>query len=96
MNEAAATQKQTNGLNWPTVVLIIASGGGNWLATQHSGAALGAEQQQAIRQIRELHGAVDDFEGRQKQELDRMNELLRNQDTMLQNQQAILSQLKKP
>jgi len=89
-------EKQTNGLNWPTVVLIIASGGGNWLATQHSGAELGAEQQQAIRQIRELHGTVDDFEGRQKQELDRMNELLRNQATMLQNQQAMLTELKKP
>ena len=96
MNVPAALEKQTNGLNWPTVVLIIASGGGNWLATQYSGATLGAETQQAVRQIRELHGAVDDFEGRQKQELDRMNELLKNQATLLQNQQTILSELKKP
>jgi len=74
--------KKSNGLNWPTVALIIASGAGNLLTTQHGNVSIGAEQQEALRKIRELHESLDDFEKRQKE--------------VLANQQQILTELRKP
>jgi len=87
--------KAANGkLNWPTLVLILITGGGNFFATQKDSAETRYEQEQALKQIAELHASLDDFEGRQKEELSRMQDPLKNQSTMLQNQHDMLSQLK--
>ena len=66
-----------SGLNWPTVALIIATGGANLIGTHQGTTTLSAEQQEGLRKIREVHEAMDEFEKRQKQALDTEQEILR-------------------
>jgi uncharacterized protein YllA (UPF0747 family) len=47
-------------LNWPTVILILITGGGNFLATQNNSGQRQYQIDRAIEQIRELHDALDD------------------------------------
>jgi hypothetical protein len=97
VNEELPPQKNNHsaGLNWPTLVLILLTGGGNFFATQKNAGERQFEQEQALRQIHELHAGLDDFEARQKEELARIAEVLRNQNTMLSNQTKTLEQLTK-
>jgi hypothetical protein len=77
--------KFLNQLNGPTLIAIVAMGGGNFLATKTSS----DEQRQVVfRQIRDLHDALDEFEQRQKQ-------ILKNQTQMLENQAHMLEQISK-
>jgi hypothetical protein len=82
-------------LNWPTVVLILLTGGGNFFATQQNSSQRQYEQERAHQQIAELHAALDDFEGRQKQELAQIAEVLKNQNTLLGNQSRVLEELRR-
>jgi hypothetical protein len=91
MSEEEPVKK--NGISWPMVVLIMATGGGNFLATQQKGNALSDEQQEGLRRIREVHAALEQFEERQKEELDKLNAALQNQTDMLNNQQQMLQHL---
>src|SRR5215831_6596032 len=77
--------KKNGPLNWPTVVLILATGAGNLLTTQHGNVSISAEQQEALRKIRELHQGLDEFEDRQKKALENQNAMMRN-DTELLNE----------
>ena len=77
--------KKNGQLNWPTVVLILATGAGNLLTTQHGNVSISAEQQEALRKIRELHQGLDEFEDRQKKALENQNAMMRN-DTELLNE----------
>jgi hypothetical protein len=97
MNAEQAPPPKNNGsgLNWPTVILIILTGGGNFFAVQKNAGERQFEQEAALRQIRELHAALDDFEGRQKEELIKIAEVLRNQNTLLNNQTRALEELRK-
>jgi uncharacterized protein HemX len=66
-------------LNWPTLVLVLVTGAGNWFTTQNQTRSLSYEQQEALSKIRELHRGLEEFQTRQKQEL----ELLTRQAEML-------------
>jgi hypothetical protein len=80
-------------LDWPTLVLILVTGGGNFIANQNSKSQLSYEQQEALGKIRELHQSMDDFEARQKQTLDGIGQALKNQAQMLDNQKQMLEEL---
>jgi hypothetical protein len=87
-------KKKSNGLNWPTVALIIASGGANLIGTQQKGNQLSYEQQEALQKIRELHKGLDAFEDRQRQEIDGIHNVLENQTRILNSQQDVLKHIK--
>jgi hypothetical protein len=78
--------EQANGapnktLNWPTVILILVSGGTNWFATHQNSGSIDYGREQVIRQVNDLHSVLDDFEKRQGQ--------------ALENQKAIIDRLDK-
>jgi len=75
------------------VALIVATGGGNWLATQHGNVTISAEQQEALRKIRELHQGLDEFENRQKQALENQNIIMRNDTRLLDEIHQIVQRL---
>ena len=94
MNEE--NQSAANGmkqLNWPTVILILVSGGGNWLATQHGNTTISFEQQESIRNIRELHAELDDFKKWQKQAGDNQQQMMQNDANLLGEVLQIVSRL---
>jgi hypothetical protein len=76
------------GLNWPTLILILLTGGGNFFAVQKNSSERQFEQERAYKQISELHAALDD-------ELKRIATILKNQETLLQNQERALQELRK-
>jgi hypothetical protein len=80
-------------LDWPTLVLIAVTGGGNFLANQQSKSQLSYEQQEALVRIRELHAGMEDFENRQKLELEQLRQVMENQQRMLENQAQFLKEL---
>jgi hypothetical protein len=70
-----ATTPVTNGLekhalNWPTLVLILVTGGGNFLATERESATRQADIERAISQLREIHDSLDDFQKRHDKTLE--------------------------
>lgn len=83
-------------LDWPTMVLILITGGGNFLANQQSKSQLSYEQQEALVRIRELHAGMEDFETRQKLELEQLKQIINGQQRILETDQQILNGLKKP
>ena len=93
-NGSTALAKLLNQLNVPTLAAIMLMGGGNFFATKTTSDEQRADTLKAVREIHELHDALDDFEKRQKTMLDGNANLLRNQNQMLENQTRILEQLK--
>ena len=71
-------------LNWPTLTLLLLTGGGNLLLTQNKSTQLSYEQQEAIAKIREIHQNLDDFEHG-------IQSSLANQNHMMAQEAAILS-----
>jgi len=65
-------------LNWPTVILILVTGGGNFLATQNNSSQRQYQVDRAIDQIRDLHNALDNTEKRQKEAIATFENLLNN------------------
>jgi hypothetical protein len=80
------------------LVLVGLSGLGNWLATNNNGGEtrtqVNVAREQAFRDLRDLHNALDDFEKRQKAVLDGLQVSARNQQQMLDNQSRILSEIR--
>jgi hypothetical protein len=80
------------------LVLVGLSGLGNWLATNNNGGEtrtqVNVAREQAFRDLRDLHNALDDFEKRQKAVLDGLQVSARNQQQMLDNQARILSEIR--
>jgi hypothetical protein len=92
--------KQNNGsklakLDWPTLVLIALTGGGNFLANQQGKSQLSYEQQEAIAKIREIHTELDKFERGMETSLNNQSQLLNNQTLMLQDQAELLAEMHK-
>jgi len=85
--------KKPNGLNWPTVALILASGAGNFFATHQGNTAMSAEQQEALRKIRELHSELDDFKRWQDKALENQNDMMRSDTKLLDEIHKIVMRL---
>lgn len=89
-----------NKLDLPTIAAVMLFGGSNLFATKDDGRATREEQQKVIRQVDALYNALDDFEKRQRESLNKtttvlenQNSLLRNQSMMISNQQQFLQKL---
>jgi hypothetical protein len=80
------------------LVLVGLSGLGNWLATNNNAnetrTQVNEAREQAFRNIKDLHDALDDFENRQKAVLDGLQVSLRNEGQLLDNQGRILSEIR--
>jgi TolA-binding protein len=63
-------------LNWPTVALIVFSGGANWLSTNNNSQTNRYEIERARDQINQMFGKIDDFEARQKAALENEQKIL--------------------
>jgi hypothetical protein len=76
-------------LSWPMVVLILATGAGNFWATKEGTSATGAnraEIDQVVRQVGDMHRELEGFKERQLEELDALGNGVKNQTQMLENQ----------
>jgi hypothetical protein len=80
------------------LVLVGLSGLGNWLTTNNNAnetrTQVNVAREQAFRDLRDLHNALDDFEKRQKAVLEGLQVSARNQQQMLDNQGRILSEIR--
>jgi hypothetical protein len=91
---ALLTQLASSGdkmIQFGILVLVGLSGLGNWVATNNNASEtrtqVNVAREQAFRDLRDLHNALDDFEKRQKAILD-------NQQQMLDNQGRILAEVR--
>jgi hypothetical protein len=75
-NATGALAKLLHQLNLPTLGMIMLMGGGNFFATKTTSDEQRGDILRAIREVHELHEALDDFEKRQKQALDNQNQIL--------------------
>jgi hypothetical protein len=91
-------QSSSQWVQLATVGLVAVSGLGNWLATNNNGGEtrtqVAVAREQAFRDLRDLHNALDDFEKRQKAVLEGLQLSARNQQQMLDNQGRILSEIR--
>jgi len=81
-------------LNWPMVVLILATGGGNLLATRQAEQVNTSEMERARNEVHQIHDSLDDFEKYMKISFDNQNKILEGQTHLLQVQNSILSELR--
>ena len=103
-NKNGLSMETLKQMNWPTVILIIVTGGGNFLATQNNSSQRQYQVDRAIDQIREMHQALDETDRRQrdylakvesllsndKQEIGQLGTALSNQTQMLENQNKVM------
>src|SRR5215475_12548977 len=73
-----------SGLSWQTVVLILATGAGNFITTQHGNTTITAEQQQVYNQVREMHREFDDFKRWQQTAGDNQRQMMQNDTRLIQ------------
>ena len=90
-SNSAAPAKKTD---WPTVILVILTGLGDFGVSVSNSTQRQADAVRAFHQIDTLHSAVADFESRQKAELVSLEQALKNQTDMLRNQNAILNEVR--
>jgi hypothetical protein len=91
-------QSSSKWVQLATVGLVAMSGLGNWLATNNNASEtriqVNVAREQAYRNLKDLHDALDDFEKRQKAVLEGLQVSARNQQQMLDNQGRILSEIR--
>lgn len=80
-------------LDWPTLILILVTGGGNFLAGQQGKQQLSYEQQEAIAKVREIHADLDKFEAGMKQSLENQNKLMASDSALLRETHEIVTKL---
>jgi hypothetical protein len=90
-------EKNSNGkqLNWPTVVLVLATGAGNFFATNQGKQQLSYEQQEALSKIREIHETLDSFEKGMHSALANQVSILQRLEEQNTQQKQILDHLKR-
>jgi hypothetical protein len=69
------TLEAIKNLNWPTVVLILFTGGTNWLATKDNGTQIQYQREQVVREVHDMHSQIEEFEKRQKDMLQILQDL---------------------
>jgi hypothetical protein len=82
-NAAASKLAALKDLNWPTMILILFTGGTNFFTSQKNNTEREYQVDQAVRQIRELHESLENFEKRSKQSLDNTTQLLEHDSEIL-------------
>jgi len=92
-DEASSANNGKKALDWPTLVLILVTGGGNFIANQQGKNQLSYEQQEAIAKVREIHGDLDKFETGMKSSLANQAHLLENDSALLKEVHQITTNL---
>jgi chromosome segregation ATPase len=82
-NGSAMLAKLLNQLNIPTLAVILLTGGGNLLATHKLSDEQKLEIKAALRQVHDLHEALDETEKRQRTALDNQRQLLEHDSVLL-------------
>jgi|SRR5215469_10350464 len=77
-------------LDWPTLVLILVTGGGNLVLSERNKGSLSYEQQEALTKIRELHKTMDDFEDSMRANLNNQAQILNGQTQILDDHKELL------
>ena len=81
------------GLNWPTVALIIASGGVNLLGTHTGNVQITEEQRAGLRQMADLHNELDDFKRWQRVAGENQQLMMKNDSRLLEETHEIAVRL---
>lgn len=82
-------------INWATVVLVVVTGGGNWLQTKTSNDFNAQEIQRATNEIHDLYPKLMEALRNQQTMLASDSKELQNQGLILENQRRILELLQK-
>ena len=93
MSEESKNGNAKAGLNWPTVALIIASGGANLLGTHTGNVQISEEQREGLRQLRDLHSELDDFKRWQRQAGENQQAMMKNDSRLLEEVHQIAIRL---
>jgi hypothetical protein len=88
--ESIEKHKEKTALNWPTLILILITGGSNFFATVRGNLYNRSELDRARQQIREVHDYLAQSTERQKKLLEDVDSSLSKQIEMLQNQERML------
>jgi len=86
-------KKNGTNLNWPTVALIIASGGVNLLGTHTGNVEITQEQREGLRQMRDLHAEIDDFKRWQRLAGENQQQMMKNDSKLLEEVHEIAVRL---
>lgn len=94
-NNNSTLAKLLNQLNLPTLALILLTGGGNWFATERGTADRDSQFQQAFRQLRDVHDALDETDKRQRIAMENQQRLLEHDAQLLKEVHEIALKLEK-
>jgi hypothetical protein len=92
-NSGTAVAKLLNQLNLPTLALVLLTGGGNWFATEKNSTDRDHQFNQAFRQIRDLHDALEETEKRQRIAIDNQTKILEHDTVLLKEVHDIATRL---
>ena len=87
------TKKNGSQLSWPTVALIIASGGVNLLGTHTGNVEITSEQRAGLRQMADLHAELDDFKRWQRVAGENQQAMMKNDSRLLEEVHEIAVRL---
>lgn len=95
MTEPSSASPNVNGkslknLDWPTLILVLATGSVNLLNTNSNSNARSYQLDRALTQIQELHSALDTTDSRQRQAIDHFTKLIEGQNRIMGSQSKIL------
>ena len=88
-NGTGALAKFLNGLNPTTLIAILLMGGGNLFTTKQGN----DEIEKAIRQVKDLHEALEETDKRQRTAMDNQRQLLENDSKLLKQVHDIAARL---
>jgi hypothetical protein len=81
------------GLDLPTALLIVASGGMNFFATRDNGAQLQYQREQVFRQVGDLHASLASFESRQTAMVQAQNKIMESQTEILKHDTQLIKEI---
>jgi hypothetical protein len=93
--ESAGKLAALKDLNWPTLILILFSGGTNFFAQQKNSAEQEHRINRALGQIEDLHDSLEQFEKRQVTMLDSQKTILEGNTSILKEVHAITVNLER-
>jgi vacuolar-type H+-ATPase subunit I/STV1 len=94
-NGTAALVKLVKQLDLPTLLAVVLMGGGNWFTTQKNSTDREQQIDQSIKQIHELHDALEETEKRQRKALDNQTEILEHDTVLLKEVHEIATKLER-
>jgi hypothetical protein len=94
-NGTAALVKLLKQVDLPTLLVVVLFGGGNLFSTQKNSTDREHQIELALKQIRELHDAMDETEQRQHKALDNQTQILEHDTILLREVHDITTKLER-